>query len=920
MQRTCANRIAARAPRRHSFRLVVPALGLLILGCQAQRAVYEPLATEAWSPVLRFIDEPPQWLFSADEISRRATELSWSFADDPGWTALGPGARSQTSEGLLEVRLRRAGRVRLERSVRLEAAKIDEIEIEARGLGPDQFLQLYWNHEGEEPTGRQSVRVNQRRAEGRTTKTYRFSLAGRPGWDGTITGLRLMSELEGDQRLRLRGLRATRRVLESEAFTAAVSRPWQVLLGGELRSALLALPDVPIERALEVPQGARLQLHYGLPDTFPGSLRFAVMAETEAGESVALMNETVEPRAEGNTWLTADLDLAPWQGQRLEIRLETSAGRSPDPLDGVAWWGSPRVVAPVHEVRPPNVILISIDTLRADRLSTYGYSRSTTPEIDRWAEERAVVFEQAVAAAPWTLPSHVTMFSGLDALSHGVNHPAPVPRSITTLAERLWEEGYSTRGIVGGSYLHPEFGLAQGFDAYFSYKGKLAAELEVQTEMALEWLRSDGRNRPFFLLFHTYEVHDPYRLHPTHHESFGGGRLPDGAVDAFVRGSGVDPERGYRLGNEIRWRRADGSALEEPVDAAALEVISDLYDGAIAYTDQQLGRLFRELEELGLADDTLVVLTSDHGEAFGEHGLSGHGSLYDHDLLVPLIVAFPGKVDAGRRISRQVQSADLFPTVLDTLGLAIPDGLDGASLLPILAGERISPVPAFSYAALSNHGVGLRMEGEHKYLFANNPWPRSDEREELFDLRSDPAELENLAATSKRRGELHETLSQALRRRAAGWILEVVNPTSEPLTGALQGDAIGPATVKTADLGTRARLRGRGNLEIEVPAGGKVSLRLEGITGTDTGLTFELATSGQESESPGFLEIGALGDGETAAAWWLTPEGWSSDEAAAQDHPSLRLLWRGVHRSAGPSPAETDPELRRQLQALGYID
>ena len=295
-----------------------------------------------------------------------------------------------------------------------------------------------------------------------------------------------------------------------------------------------------------------------------------------------------------------------------------------------------------------NLILVTIDTLRADRLSCYGYSRIQTPNIDALAAQGAR-FASVVAQVPLTLPSHCSILTGTYPMFHQVrdNVGYRLDASKNTLAEVLKAQGYRTAAFVGAYVLSAKFGLNQGFDFYDDDFGKPARaggivnlnQLERPAaeviRRAVQWIENKS-NSPFFAWIHLYDPHDPY-----------------------------DPPAAFKA-------RFAGRP----------------YDGEVAYVDQQIGRLVEFLRSKDLYDDTVIALTSDHGESFGEHGEFTHGYfVYDSTLLVPLIIKAAGNSFKNVIVRPQVRTVDLMPTVLQMLGVAAPAGLQGLSMLELIAGR-----------------------------------------------------------------------------------------------------------------------------------------------------------------------------------------------------------------------------------------
>ena len=388
--------------------------------------------------------------------------------------------------------------------------------------------------------------------------------------------------------------------------------------------------------------------------------------------------------------------------------------------------------------RPTNVLLISIDTLRADRLGCYGYARPTSPTLDALARG-GTLFEHTVAQSPWTVPSHATLFTGLFPHGHGVvSESDRLAEELPTLATLLRGRGFLTAAVVQTSWLSAAQGFTQGFDSFveipdYADGGTLVARA------AETWLRAYA-GRPLFLFLHFYDVHSEYRPKPEYRERF------TKPYDGFVDGSTM----------QLQELRNGFLAL----GARDLEQLSDLYDAEIRQLDDALGRLLPLLDELGVRDETLVVVTADHGEEFLEHGNVLHGrTLYREVLAVPLIWNGPG-VPRGARVAAIASLADVVPTVLGRLGAAVPAGLDGIDLLaaPGPSAERRVVAAADHYNAEPD---SLRMIQDLRYKLIVE---RITGAVHLYDLERDPAERTDVAAQSPERVA---TLRQQLERHLA---------------------------------------------------------------------------------------------------------------------------------------------------------
>ncbi len=375
---------------------------------------------------------------------------------------------------------------------------------------------------------------------------------------------------------------------------------------------------------------------------------------------------------------------------------------------------------------PQGALLVLLDTLRADRTSLHGHDRPTTPNLERLAEA-GVVFERAHSTSPWTLPAMAGIMSGRlpasDLFLDGVLQES--------LVGELARAGFATGGVTEGGYVSRHYGFDLGFTSWSerlvdTLEVKLGGRIEDTVDESLRWL-AEHRAERFFLLVHTYEPHMPYTR-----RLFTGGLRSGGLGDAF------------ELADLIRIR-----AGRLRLEAVQREYLAALYDGGVAKADQELGRLLEGIAELGLAETTLVVVTSDHGEDLGARdwrraGFHGH-SVYGELLHVPLVVVDPTRDFPVARVTAPVRSLDVMPTVLDLLGVHAPDGREGRSLLPLLEGGEDAGRSVVAVG--SRRGQRRRvavMEGPLK-LIGDAEASAEDEPLELYDLSADPGELRNLA-------------------------------------------------------------------------------------------------------------------------------------------------------------------------------
>jgi arylsulfatase A-like enzyme len=383
-----------------------------------------------------------------------------------------------------------------------------------------------------------------------------------------------------------------------------------------------------------------------------------------------------------------------------------------------------------------NLILISIDTLRSDRLGSYGYDRDTSPRIDAFAKNGAL-FENAVAESSWTLPSHVTMFSGLYPSTHGVIHPALKPNPQTALlAELLRGAGYRTIGLTEGGYVVAQFGFDRGFETFEDADDGL----KVILSRALGRIRDLGDGDRYFLFVHTYDVHCPY----TPAKGFAGKFQSEGAEFIESRGRCGNPD-------------FNGMSLSD----GQVRFLSDRYDDSIREADDALGEFFEQLETSGALANTAVVITSDHGEEFQEHGRIGHEkTLYREALLIPLIIVAPGI--APTRIAHPTGLVDLAPTVLNLLGIPVPEDMEGKSLVSLLEGGDPTERDGARVSELSWQRPLQSVMTPQLHLILDV----GNERVLLFSPREDPSEARDISGRHpKEVTELRRVLDRYFKER-----------------------------------------------------------------------------------------------------------------------------------------------------------
>lgn len=536
-----------------------------------------------------------------------------------------------------------------------------------------------------------------------------------------------------------------------------------VPVAGEGRFGLFAHAPTQITYpAVPLYEEGRLQFGVGLHQEAwgrPGDgVRFALEVRDEAGQVHRLYERHLNPyrRPQDRAWFDETVDLADLANQRVQVTFRTEAVTNNQ--NDWAVWSGPHLRSWEHRTpagrdERPNVLLITLDTLRADHVSCYGYPRQTSPTLDRLAQE-GVRFAHAYSHSEYTTPSHLTMLTGLYPRSHGViNNHIPAPEDLLTLPERLQGLGYHTAGAVSVYHLGPSVRMDQGFTDFFSCEAERRKGGET-ADLALQWL--DGpRREPFFLWVHYFDPHAEY--------------LPPYPYNLLYDAS--PPYAPYRLPMEKVQLTADWAERygDWPMYAEDVAEVIAQYDGAIAYTDAQVARLLARLEQQGLDDRTVVIVTADHGEGFGEHGVAfDHYGLYEEMVHVPLIVRAPGRLPAGQVVEDLVGHVDLGPTLLDMLDQPIPKEMPGHSLVPLMEGRRWRGHEGIVSQQRDDLSLGLRTAGWRMILQKqdDDAWPLYQLQAgvvELYDLEADPGEEQNLApvdsaALRKREGELSERL------------------------------------------------------------------------------------------------------------------------------------------------------------------
>jgi arylsulfatase A-like enzyme len=599
-----------------------------------------------------------------------------------------------------------------ESRLQLNGARIGRLRLRARGTAG--LVSLRWRLARDEafpPFRAVSFPVSPDGAE----HSYEIDLRRNVYWMGRVDDLRLDVDRGGLEVLALTGEPAPGPYrpmsLRGENLPSLPGRRIEIKLPDDV------LPDSVLE--------ARLGL---VPEYDRPGVRAVFRAWLERGGRRDLwLEETLEGSEEASGWRPIRRKIP--GGGRLSLEVEARRGGQPLP-EGAALWGDPVVVTPGRKPGK-NLVVILVDTLRADALGVYGNRDGLTPNIDRFASQ-GVRFSEMLAPAPWTLPSVSSLMTGLQPQTHGAGirygefAPTSLVSGVHTLAEVLRESGVYTFGVYHNIYVNPMFGLHQGFDQYVS----LEKRADGLVDRALQALKQYGSDRRFFLYLHIFDPHNPYE--PPEREC---GEVADRFLAGYQGPFGCFADR------------LPGKPLPPP---ELRPLYSALYRGEILFTDRQVGRFLDGLHALGLDDDTVVAFVSDHGEelwsradregAWGYDPTGDHGhTLYQELLHVPAIVRVPGR--APRVVYGPVQMVDLFPTLIRLLGIEPPPS-QGRDLRPLMDGAPQERPLLLADVILHGQPRWSVRRGPWKLIVPAEPGPPL----ELYNLEQDPGELRNLAA------------------------------------------------------------------------------------------------------------------------------------------------------------------------------
>ena len=559
-------------------------------------------------------------------------------------------------------------------------------------------------------------------------------------------GGRLLGIMPTDSLQALVGIHSIKFIPKPAAFVHRVDR---ANLGkrDEYRDAIYIHSPSSMSFALQIP--GRAHLHFGMGTTVKNSrIKFTVSV---AGSPAGLFSKTLDDPDE---WQDADIDLSRWKGHTITLQLRTESEQDGE----VALWADPVITNPQRS--RPNVLIYTIDTLRADHASLYGYPRNTTPFLKKLGAS-GIVFDDAQTQATWTKPAIASLMTSLYSFTHGIVSDADtIPAGSATLAAQLHNAGYVTASIVSTPFVGRATGLDRGFDYMLEYPVVLR-QVNAQTDRATDsaalnkivfpWLdrHHDG---PFFLYAHATDPHAPYDPPPPFESVF----AKPAETSKFEREyAGFKTNHEYGGGAVINRQMCEKGGIDPD---RFIQQAENRYDGEILRNDSSFELLVRKLRQLGVLDNTLIIVLSDHGEEFWDHGWTAHGhSVYEELTHSTLMMWNPALFPKPRRISEPVQLIDVMPTVLDLLALKTPPVAEGQSLVPLARGQpfkRRGLVLSSKFAAVRPQGLVPEnstdsfsiIDSHWTFIYRNKAAKAGIKKVELYDRTKDPTEQHDLSA------------------------------------------------------------------------------------------------------------------------------------------------------------------------------
>ena len=566
----------------------------------------------------------------------------------------------------------------------------------------------------------------------------------------------------------------------------------------EYRNAIFTRTPSTITYEVPVPKGARLHFALGVSTKAPVTFRI-----TAGDTNKQLFAQT---HSDPDSWQDAEVDLSAFARTTVKIAFEAAS----EARDAVALWANPLVTTSLPK-RRPNILLYVVCTLRPDHTSLYGYAKETTPFLRKLGAS-AVVFDDAQAQAPWTKPSVASLMTSLPAFAHGIaNDTDTIPTGAATMAELLRGEGYMTASIIANPFAGRTSGLDRGFDYIMEYPvvqrhrsdaADRGTDSAAINRAIVPWLERH-RDEPYFLYVQSTDPHAPYRP-PTGFES----KFSNPAeTDQFNRDyAKLRDVRAYGGGATVTQAEMRAKGINPTV---YMRRAIERYDGEIAHNDSSIESLLGKLGELGTVDNTLIIIASDHGEEFWEHGFGAHGhSLYSELVHCVLLLWNPRLFPLPRRVGEPVQLIDVLPTVLELVGAKAPPAAQGQSLAPLLKGlpfRRNGAVIATKLAlprAKPRGGVPenltdsfTRIDKDWKLIYRSQAGRARLKEVELYDRRTDRADGDDIAAR-------HPDVVGRLKAEMIQWIDAQAEVRKQ----------LGPGGKSTLDRDTLERLRSLGYL------------------------------------------------------------------------------------------------------------
>lgn len=526
-------------------------------------------------------------------------------------------------------------------------------------------------------------------------------------------------------------------------------------IGGEEREVILTSPPSEFSYQLKIPDNAFLEVGIGVgAESHAKEVAFEVYVNNNL-----IFSRDVAGGRKDACWLDQEIDLSKYSGEKVDLRFKALA--NPKNQAGktriMAGWSHLRIIETIPVTRNlsskdrPNVILMVLDTQRADHLSCYGYHRDTSPTLSQFAEQ-GILFENAISQSSWTWPATASILTGLYPYGHGVTNDESsfLVNSIVTLAEILEENHFTTFGLSGNPLISKDKNFDQGFATFIEVPWARAEHLNHRF---LKWL-DRNKKLQFFAYLHYMDPHDPYRAPGEYYDMF----------DPDYKG-----KYNFRKGNDVRnavnplWKAINYGLLDIEYTGRDIEHLAALYDGEIRYWDNQFSILLESLKELNILNKTIIVITSDHGEEFLEHGKLKHRiQLYDETIKVPLVIWFPDIIE-GKRIPEQVETVAIYATLCKMLGIEIPKDIQGESLLP---GINAKSRNSHAYSQ-TEHAFIFGRETVTKNSVRTREWKLihtpSENEYELYDLLEDNGELKNLFGS-------HLGIENDLKSKLEEWV------------------------------------------------------------------------------------------------------------------------------------------------------